>query len=63
MDPQDKNASTSGRLPTVATAEASIKRLRKENATLRKELESLKTSVEGASGIEWEAEMDRGIVY
>ncbi|HAO54983.1 MAG: hypothetical protein CMQ36_07760 [Gammaproteobacteria bacterium] len=63
MDPQDKNASTSGPLPTVATAEASIKRLRKENATLRKELESLKTSVEGASGIEWEAEMDRGIVY
>ena len=51
MDPQDKNASTSGPLPTVATAEASIKRLRKENATLRKELESLKTSVEGASGI------------
>ena len=63
MDQKDNNASTSGPLPAVTNAEASIERLRVENATLRKELEILKKSVRSDSDADWEVEMDRGIVY
>ena len=61
---QDKNSSTSGPLPVVASQDETIANLRDEVAQLREELEQLRGyQTEPAFGTTWQTEMDQGIVY
>jgi ectoine hydroxylase-related dioxygenase (phytanoyl-CoA dioxygenase family) len=63
-NPQDKNSSTSGPLPVVASQDETIANLRDEVAQLREELEQLRGyQTEPAFGTTWQTEMDQGIVY
>ena len=61
---QDKNSSTSGPLPVVASQDETIANLRDEVAQLREELEQLRGyQTEPAFGTTWQTEMEQGIVY
>ena len=61
---QDKNSSTSGPLPVVASQDETIANLRDEVALLRAELEQLRVyQTEPAFGTTWQTEMEQGIVY
>ncbi|MFP6853994.1 MAG: phytanoyl-CoA dioxygenase family protein [Pseudomonadales bacterium] len=63
-NPQDKNSSTSGPLPVVASQDETIASLRDEVAQLRAELEQLRVhQTEPAFRTTWETEMEHGIVY
>ena len=61
---EDKSSSSSGRLPAPIEQEATIERLRAENARLRAELSALRASSHASPAeASWETEMRRGIVY
>ena len=64
MDRQDKNSSTSGPLPVVASQDETNAVLRNEVAQLRAELEQLRAyQIAPSADTTWETEMSHGIVY